>query len=57
MHMNDGVNNVYSVAQVVEYEPDERQIIQLPKHSSTNDEYHIVENRQRNHSQPLQHVE
>lgn len=46
MHMNDGVNDVYGVAQVIEYKPDERQIIQLPKHGSTNHENDIVENRQ-----------
>lgn len=56
MHMNDGIKHVDGVAQVIEYEPDERQIIQFPKHGSTNNEYHIVENRQRDHSQPLQHV-
>lgn len=54
--MNDGVKHVDGIAQVVEYEPDEGQIIQLPKYGSTNDEYHIVEYRQRDHGKPLQHI-
>lgn len=53
MDVHDGVDEVNEVTEVVKDEPKHRQVVQLPENSPSDNEYHIIQNGQGHHRQPL----
>lgn len=55
--VNEGVEQVDAVACVVQYVPEDRHgVVELPEHTSADDEDEVVQDGTRHHRQSLEHT-